>query len=282
MATGVIERLSLDSPERGVVEMSWHAVEPAPADYWVSWARIERFFSPPTAALGNAFSTEPSHTIRGLIPGARYKVRVRTRYGDLSDPDSTVLGPWSQTFSVRVIAPPHAPTGLHAEATQQGVILRWHVPRDDSIVRFQLVRKLRNTDRVDRFWLDGDETSYLDTRVAFEAPYDYVLHSINLDGQSPPSEAVFVRTLPMIPGREYLYERIRPPMAPAYALWDWEPGRSRFQKLVVDFTIHNDPGDWSDLNGYFLILMQAEIAGVGFYFGLQTDINGVKGAVYSR
>ena len=83
--------------------------------------------------------------------------------------------------------------------------------------------------------------------------------------------------------------RIQPPMAPAYIDWRWEHGQDNFRELVTDFTIHNDVGDWSDEHGYYLILIQNQISGVGFYFGLQTDVSapfypyrGGKGVIFSR
>ncbi len=86
-----------------------------------------------------------------------------------------------------------------------------------------------------------------------------------------------------IPGREYLYEAIQPPMAPAYIDWRWDTGQAGFRKLSTDFTIHNDVGDWSDQHGLYLILLQNDISGAGFYFGLQTDANGRgKGVIFSR
>ena len=86
-----------------------------------------------------------------------------------------------------------------------------------------------------------------------------------------------------IPGREDLYQPIRPPMAPAYMDWRWETGQDNFRELVTDFTIHNDVGDWSDEHGYYLILIQNEISGAGFYFGVQTDVQGRgKGVIFSR
>ena len=92
-----------------------------------------------------------------------------------------------------------------------------------------------------------------------------------------------------IPGRAELYEMIQPPMAPAYIDWRWEHGQDNFRELVTDFTIHNDVGDWSDEHGYYLILIQNQISGVGFYFGLQTDVSapfypyrGGKGVIFSR
>ena len=65
--------------------------------------------------------------------------------------------------------------------------------------------------------------------------------------------------------------------------WRWEEGQDAFRELVTDFTIHNDVGDWSDEHGYYLILLQNQISGVGFYFGVQTDANGRgKALIYSR
>ena len=72
-------------------------------------------------------------------------------------------------------------------------------------------------------------------------------------------------------------------MAPAYMDWRWDPGQEGFRELVMDITIHNDPGDWSNDHGYYLILLQNQISGAGFYFGLQTDANGRgKGLIFSR
>lgn len=66
--------------------------------------------------------------------------------------------------------------------------------------------------------------------------------------------------------------------------WRWETGQDNFRELITDFTIHNDVGDWSDEHGYYLILMQNDISGVGFYYGLQTDIWPArgKGVIFSR
>ena len=86
-----------------------------------------------------------------------------------------------------------------------------------------------------------------------------------------------------IPSRAYLYEPIQPPMAPAYMDWRWESDQAPFRELITDFTIHNDVGDWSDQHGYYLILIQNSISNAGFYFGLQTNVQGRgKGAIFSR
>ena len=86
-----------------------------------------------------------------------------------------------------------------------------------------------------------------------------------------------------IPGRGELYEPIQPPEHMAYIWWDWKPHQSHFRKLVTDFTIHNDVGDWSNEHGLYLMLCFSLISDVGFYFGLQTDSNRRgKGVIFSR
>ena len=153
--TGVVKDIQLVSPERGVLQINWSAVEPTPTDYWVSWAKVGEDGSSEAETWGDAYLKERSHTIHGLEPGAHYQVRVRTRYRDQSDSDSIRLGSWSRSSQARIINPPLAPTGLRAEATHRGVLLEWDDPVDDSVIRYQLVRRLRNTGLVDRFWFDA-------------------------------------------------------------------------------------------------------------------------------
>ena len=65
--------------------------------------------------------------------------------------------------------------------------------------------------------------------------------------------------------------------------WRWSPGTKGFRDYAVEFTIHNDVGNWSRRHGYYLILMQNRISDTGFYFGLQTDVQDQgKGVVFSR
>lgn len=77
-------------------------------------------------------------------------------------------------------------------------------------------------------------------------------------------------------------------MAPAYIDWRWKSEQESFREIVTDFTIHNDVDDWSGQHGYYLILLQNSISDVGFYFGLQTNVNDPsygrrgKGMIFSR
>ncbi len=74
-----------------------------------------------------------------------------------------------------------------------------------------------------------------------------------------------------------------------HAWWRWEEDFSDVGVLAFDFTVHNDPGDFSDRNGLYLMVCWGTISGDGFYFGLQTDVwdpaigrGRGKGLVFSR
>lgn len=88
---------------------------------------------------------------------------------------------------------------------------------------------------------------------------------------------------------------IKTPEHMAYLWWEWGgdrdfagDGREGIRELTIDFTVHNDPGDFSDEYGLYLMLCQGEIANTGFYFGLQTnafghpDESGRKALIFSR
>lgn len=92
-----------------------------------------------------------------------------------------------------------------------------------------------------------------------------------------------------------LAKRITTPEHMAYLWWEWGQdrdlagdGREGIRELTFDFTVHNDPGDFSDEYGLYLMLCQGEIADTEFCFGLQTnafghpDESGRKALVFSR
>ena len=80
--------------------------------------------------------------------------------------------------------------------------------------------------------------------------------------------------------------------------WYWPRGKDaagkntdEFRELVIDFTIHNDPGSLSHIsqrNGLYLMVCQGSISGHDFYFGLQTNTRDPqrggrgRGAIFSR
>ena len=92
-----------------------------------------------------------------------------------------------------------------------------------------------------------------------------------------------------IPGRTDLYETVFPPEHMAYVWWYWDNSEDDFRELEVEFTIHNDPGDFSNRHGLYLMVCQGSISGRAFYFGLQTNVQDVtsgrrrgKGLIFSR
>lgn len=59
--------------------------------------------------------------------------------------------------------------------------------------------------------------------------------------------------------------------------------------MVFDFTIHDDPGDFSDDHGLYFMVSYNTISGSAYYFGLQTGVydpavnrNRGKGLIFSR
>jgi hypothetical protein len=283
-----VRGVRVSSPRHGQLQISWRATEPRPTDYQVNWTGLGDDFPPPSDQDGNAYTTLRVHLLTGLDAGTAYQVRVRARHWDGSNEDSIRNGPWSHVQVKRVIAPPLAPARLTAVATHRGVVLQWDDPGDDSIVDYEVVRARDEPLSAPSSVLTRSaETQYLDTDAVPDVPYVYTLRAINGEGRSPVSEAVHVTTLPRIPGRDDLYERISAPMAPAHVTWDWRGQRAGLREVVIDFTIHNDVGNWSENNGYYLMLMHTTISDTGFYFGLQTAISHpgsrrVKGVVFSR
>ena len=62
----------------------------------------------------------------------------------------------------------------------------------------------------------------------------------------------------------------------AYVWWYWGNSKDDFKELEVEFTIHNDPGDFSNRHGLYLMVCQGNISGRAFYFGLQTNVQDVN------
>ena len=94
------------------------------------------------------------------------------------------------------------------------------------------------------------------------------------------------------PDRWRLYKTSQPPEHMAFVWWDWVSSGQRrleFEELVIDFTVHNDIGNFSSRQGIYLMPAQSSISGVGFYFGIQTSVHdprtgggGGKGLLFSR
>ena len=89
------------------------------------------------------------------------------------------------------------------------------------------------------------------------------------------------------------YEVLYPPLNLALVWWWWRHNGDctgaflEFETVTVDFTIHNDP-NYSTRGGMFLMLLNGNISGKAFYFGLQTRLQplpgrpAAKGMLFSR
>lgn len=78
-----------------------------------------------------------------------------------------------------------------------------------------------------------------------------------------------------IADRPKLYEQVTMPVHMATASWQWQPWDAvTHPSIEIPFEIHNDPGNFSDLHGLYLILAISEISDTPFYFGIQTHVSG--------
>ena len=68
--------------ESGQIVITWSEPLEQPQDYRVSWAPENGRFRALAANEGNAFVTETRYVVSGLTPGARYKAKVRARFGE--------------------------------------------------------------------------------------------------------------------------------------------------------------------------------------------------------
>ena len=290
----------------GTVHLAWNAADHAQV-YMVLFVKHD------DAVAGNyangqmrAF-TATQGTISGLDGGAKYYFIVRGMRFNGVDSRAT-LGAWSNvavaTPAGVVWTPSPTPAkpepktvgrvaGLTATAAGQppgAVRLGWKATANAQVY---LVRFVKRGDAATGNYANAQLRAFTATQGVITgldggAQYDFTARGVRfnwtdsrlaLGAWSTAQSATPTR----IPGRAYLYETIKPPMAPAYIDWRWQPGQSGFRELSTDFTIHNDVGDWSDEHGHYLILMQNDIAGVGLYFGLQTDANRRgKGVIFSR
>ena len=70
-----------------------------------------------------------------------------------------------------------------------------------------------------------------------------------------------------------VYRPVMPPEHMVYVWWEWISDEGEFESLDIDFTIHNDIVGFSGRHGLYLMLGFGHIAGIPFYFGLQTDVD---------
>ena len=103
-----IGEITLGSTQPGTVRASWNPTIEEARDYRISWARAGEPFPSWTDSSGNAYPTDPSHTITGLDEGEEYKVKVRARYAD------DTSGPWSGEFTIMVASAANNPPVANA------------------------------------------------------------------------------------------------------------------------------------------------------------------------
>ena len=90
-----IIRITLSSAAPGTIHATWDVPSEAPANYRISWAKAGESYLTWTDPTGNAFPTDPSHTITGLRDDEAYKVKVRASYAGTS-------GDWSDDVTITV------------------------------------------------------------------------------------------------------------------------------------------------------------------------------------
>ena len=87
----------------------------------------------------------------------------------------------------------------------------------------------------------------------------------------------------------------RPPEHMVYAWWDWDYSNaqrdheSALGQITVDVEIHNDI-ELAGRNGIYLMVCSGDVEGIGYYFGLQTNVHDPnmgnryrgKGLIFSR
>ena len=70
----------------------------------------------------------------------------------------------------------------------------------------------------------------------------------------------------------------------AYIWWGWTQAQDDrgFEELEVAFTVHNDVGDMSGLDGLYLMVCYGKIAETPFYLGIQTNAHSATRPLYGR
>ncbi len=258
-------------------------------------------------------ATGSSYTLPPDQHGRAIKVRV-TFTDDRGNEESLV----STAIGVVAASGPVAaePTGLSNTATHNSVTLTWDDPGVSGITHYQIFRRDRAVHGPGEFVLIEitavSAATYTDDTVEAAGSYEYRVKAVNTHGLSvwsnysridlasddttptptstpTPTQQPTVASTPTAQERPDLYKQSPMPKHMATVYWHWQDdGTSTHDSIEIDFTIHNDVGDFSDRNGLYLLLGGSEVSGVVFYFGLQTDVHKPdvgdvgKGIVFSR
>ena len=135
---------------------------------------------------------------RAVTPGTRYIYRVKARNADGLSAQSS----YARATAAELAVPgaPQPPTGLTAEATVDGVTLRWHDPGDASVTGYQILRRTVALDLPGHFTVlvedtDATDVTYSDASVEPQTDYVYRVAAHNASGLSAQSSFVNVATL---------------------------------------------------------------------------------------
>ena len=110
---GEVTNLELNSDEPGTILATWDAAVPAPSEYRVNWASSIGEFPSYEETFGNAYPQANAFRITGLVAGAEYHVRVRSRYLDENGRELE-RGPWTPMARVVVAGGAHEAAGAMA------------------------------------------------------------------------------------------------------------------------------------------------------------------------
>ena len=192
-----IGRITLTSAASGTILATWEAPTEDPANYRISWAKVGGPFRTWTDLTGNAFPTEPTHTITDLEEGVEYKVMVLASYAGTAGDWSGELTITTAGSSNNPAAAPDAPQNLRAVPTHNSVILTWSQPDDDSITGYNVLSPSpTNQSRLSVLvaQTNSAEASYTVTDLRPSTTYVLGLVAINEHGESDPSEPVSTST----------------------------------------------------------------------------------------
>ncbi len=110
---GQVTNLELNSDEPGTILATWDTAEPVPFDYRVNWASSIGEFPSYEETCGNAYPQANAFRITGLVAGAEYHVRVRSRYLDEIGRELG-HGPWTPMARIAVAGGAHEAAGTFA------------------------------------------------------------------------------------------------------------------------------------------------------------------------
>lgn len=204
------------------LDVSWTATS-APVDHYT----ILRLTAPNTytqiAQVPGNVTTYPDG---GLTPGATYSYEV---IAGNAGGDSPAAGPVSGTTPVAPAAPSNLVT---SNVTSTSVTLTWQNNANNA-VGYKVVRQLASNNAQLVATLPASATTYTDTGLDPDSPYEYIVSAYNLAGPSG-SQSAFVRTLPVVLGATPGGDAITLTLDVDKVHIDWSIGSTSGQVMVND------------------------------------------------